>query len=134
LESKDFSFPWIVWKKKDCPKGVVNLSLITSKLLFLAGEECEPLVGILGFPVANRVYKLKLDILFACWYTELFLEFTVWNESLLTWEVFILESEFLKVRIDPPSLMLYLIETWEFFGGISENLSSYYINAYLALF
>ncbi len=76
-------------------------------------------------PVAKRFSKLKLESLFAWLYTELFLELTVWNDSLLTCDVFIFDREFLKVRIDPPSRILYLIDTWEFLGGIYENFYNY---------
>ncbi len=53
---------------------------------------------------------------------------------MLTWDVLILDKEFLKVRIDPPSLMLSLTDTCEFFGGIYEKVSKDSMKAYLAFF
>jgi hypothetical protein len=47
---------------------------------------------------------------------------TVWKDSLLTWDCLIPTTfDSVNFFLERPSLMLYLIETWEVLGWISEN-------------
>lgn len=103
-----------------------------SKWWVFWGEKLEFDVGNLCVP--NLFYSPKPNIL--CWLESFFENLkdpTVWNDSLLTWDCFMLTTFdsviFFRER---PSLILYLTETWEFLGWIYEYFSSYRSNVSFA--